>query len=98
MSLKPGIGASWLDAHLKVFKRGMILGSFGEASLPRYFEKLGLLRGIDLSSLKEEKISKAMSLKIHELVQHQLEGFDQLNAYKGDLLEQQSINKKRRDL
>ena len=35
MSLKPGIGASWLDAHLKVFERGVIIGTFVDQLEPQ---------------------------------------------------------------
>lgn len=76
MSRRPGLGASWfLDHKDIVYLSDHIYGKFGKshvASVPRYFDKLAERENIDLSVVKEKRLTHAMyvselSKKLHSL-------------------------------
>lgn len=76
MSRRPGLGASWfLDHKDIIYLSDHIYGRFGKshvASVPRYFDKLAERENIDLSVVKDKRLTHAMyvgelSKKLHSL-------------------------------
>lgn len=97
MSTHPGLGYSWLEKHMHVVKYGTIHGSFGQTSLPRYFEKVfALVDGADLSELKEERIFKGKAKQVHEMLMHGLDRVEKLYEYKAAIDLNNFKNKARR--
>lgn len=96
MSLKPGIGAAWVEKHPDIFKYDQIIGSFGCAPVPRYFEKLAALSDIDLTALKESRINSSCEHQLYEMLLHQMQHVEQLYDYKADIAKNKHEHMKRR--
>lgn len=100
MSTHPGLGYAWFEKHMYVVKYGTVHGSFGQTSLPRYFDKVfALVDGADLSELKEERLAKAKAKQVHEMLMHGLDRVEKLYEYQSAIdLHKFEQKKKRSDL
>lgn len=100
MSTHPGLGYAWFENHMHVVKYGIVHGSFGQTSLPRYFDKVfALVDGADLSELKEERLAKAKAKQVHEMLMHGLDRVEKLYEYQSGIDLHNFENKaKRKDL
>lgn len=87
MSLKPGIGYSWLQDHFNIFDNGSIYGSFGNSravGIPRYYEKVfELIDPEKLKALKDKRVSAQEPLNIDELLHHGFDSTEKLLVYNG---------------
>lgn len=98
-SLKPGIGAPWLMQHWDIFDNDAIYGSFKKANIPRYFEKLALDAALDLDELKQKRIDLASDFKLHEMLQHSMNHYEDLYKYKNDInVSNYARSQRRKDL
>lgn len=71
MSKRPGIGERYLHEHLfDIYQYDNLVGAFGIAHVPRYFDKLADASWYDLDDLKEKR-KKASNLNlINEMLMH----------------------------
>lgn len=80
-STRPGIGYKYAICKCdKILKYDILLGSFGLAKIPRYFEKIYSDIGYSfyLDQLKEERFSDSLALKYYEARIH---GFSHLDNH-----------------
>lgn len=83
MSRRPGIAANWfLDHKDIIYLTDKVYGAFGSshvASVPRYFDKLAEKDGIDLTSVKEERIKRAQNVSELAMALHSIGRYESLN-------------------
>ena len=86
MSTHPGLGYNWLHKHVDVVKYGSVHGSFGSASLPRYFEKVASwISDDELAQVKDDKLQKADAKKLHEMLIHGIDRVEKLYEYQANI-------------
>lgn len=96
MSLKPGIGQRYFEEHqLEIYRYDNLVGSFGVAKVPRYFDKLAERSGVDLIPIKEKRL-EASDDNLRKVIQdHSLSSKDEGISYQGRLMKDK-LQKKRR--
>lgn len=101
MSLKPGIGQEWFNAHIDdIYDTDKVYFDFGQKKsvMPfRYFDKL--LERIDsvrLAEVKNERITLANANVVNALVIHSFDCVEKLNRYNGEVKKAQFRALKRR--
>ena len=90
MSRNPGIGYKWFSEHKDViYLSDHIYGDFGSshvASVPKYFDKLAEKNGLDLSSIKDNRIRLAMNYDLLARRLYHAEAGEALNSLFEELL------------
>jgi len=104
MSLKPGIGARYFNEHKEfIYKYDAIFGDFGHGKLShrpsRYFDKL--FERCDptvFQHLKEDRINKAYSQVISDMLDHGFRYYEDMCAYHAEIKNDKFSRLKRKDL
>lgn len=96
MSNRPGIGARWFEKHPDIYQQDAVIGPFGVASIPRYFDKLAELGGVDLSEIKAKRISKANEMQLYEILLHHFQRKEEMYQYNAEIERAKFENMKRR--
>lgn len=98
MSTRPGIGARYIREHLfDVYQYDNIVGAFGVASVPRYFDKIADQMFYDLEDIKKNRVSIANSAIIESMMDHKFQFQEEVYEFNGRVM-RDKLNRKRRGL